>query len=52
MKVEELIEELKKYPKDMQVRTIGVRGMDSTEIVLMEETRFGGALKVVFITAE
>lgn len=52
MTVKELIEELKKYPKDMQVRTIGVRNMDSTEIVLREETRFGGVLDVVFITAE
>lgn len=52
MVIEELIEKLKKYPKDMQVRTVGHRGMDSSEIVLRKETRFGGALDVVFITAE
>lgn len=52
MKVAELIEELKKYPSDMQVRTIGGRNMDTTEIVLLKETRFGGALDVVFITGE
>lgn len=52
MTVEELIEKLKKYPKDMQVRTIGERNMDTSEIVLRKETRFGGALDVVFITGE
>lgn len=52
MTVAELIEELKKYPKDMQVRTIGCRNMDSTEIVLIKETRFGGNVEVVFITGE
>lgn len=52
MTVGELIKELKKYPKDMQVRTVGGRGMDSSEIVLLKEKRFGGALDVVFITAE
>lgn len=52
MTVNELIEELKKYPSDMQVRTIGGRNMDTTEIVLLKETRFSGILDVVFITGE
>lgn len=52
MTVAELIEKLKKYPNDMQVRTIGGRHMDTTEIVLREEKRFGDALDVVFITGE
>lgn len=52
MTVLELMGELSKYPGNMQVRIIGGRGYDTTEIVLRKEKRFGDNLDVVFLTGE
>lgn len=52
MTVLELIDELKKCPPDTQVRMVGGRNIETTEITLLPETRFGGKLDIIFISGE